>query len=248
MPILAAISRRSLALLLLLAGVSFAAAQSDAPKVTAQPNTVYVSASGKFEAPPDTAVVQFNIAAQEKTTAAAYERASRAAQQVRELLHTNGIDLKAAEIGYFSIAPVFDYTQPKRKVIAFRVSSSVTLKLKDLSKVPSVVEQLSNLDVTDSNSLSYTLDDLDAAKTKAVENAFARARAEGRALAAAGGRSLGEMVYGAVDVADPQSIARPLMAMRAAPMAAGGAPAPTEDFSPRSITVTARVSVVFTLK
>lgn len=237
---------RILTLLLLLAAATFAAAQSDAPRVTAQPNTIYVSASGKFEAPPDTAVVQFNINAQEKTTAAAYERASRAAQQVRELLHANGIDVKSAQIGYFSIAPVYDYTQAKRKVIAFRVSSSVTVKLKDLSKVAAVVEQLSNLDVTDSNSISYILDDMDAAKSKAVENAFSRARAEAHALAAAGGRSLGEMTYGAVDVSEAQPIMRP-MAMRASAMDKS-APAPTEDFSPGSITITSRVSVVFALK
>lgn len=247
MPLHAAVSR-TFTVLLLLAAAAVAFAQSDAPKVNAQPNTVYVSASGKFEAPPDTVVVQFNISAQEKTTAAAYEHASRSAQQVRELLHSNGLDPKVAEIGHFSIAPVYDYRQAKRQLMGYRVSTGVTLKLKDFSKVAAIVEQLANLDVTDSNSISYILDDMDAAKTKAVENAFQRARDEALALAAAAGRSLGEMVYGAVDVTEAP-ITRPMMAMRAsaAPMA-GGAPAPTEEFSPQSITVTSRVSVLFAMK
>ena len=43
------------------------------PAITAQPNTVYVGADGKFEAAPDNALVQFNISAQEESSKAAYE-------------------------------------------------------------------------------------------------------------------------------------------------------------------------------
>src|SRR5207244_285274 len=78
------------------------------PAVAGQPNTVYASADGKYEAAPDTALVQFNIAAQEDTSNAAYDRASRAAQQVRDLLRTSGIDPKTAEIGFLSVQPVYD--------------------------------------------------------------------------------------------------------------------------------------------
>jgi uncharacterized protein YggE len=42
------------------------------PSVTAQPNSVYVSADGKFDAAPDTALIQFNIRAQAETSKAAY--------------------------------------------------------------------------------------------------------------------------------------------------------------------------------
>ena len=41
----------------------------DRPTITPQPNTVFVGADGKFEATPDTALVQFNISAQEDTSA-----------------------------------------------------------------------------------------------------------------------------------------------------------------------------------
>ena len=46
-----------------------------APAVAAQANTVFVGADGKFEANPDTALVQFNISVQEETSRAAYDRA-----------------------------------------------------------------------------------------------------------------------------------------------------------------------------
>src|SRR5271155_3419 len=100
---------RSALFAVLLAGTSLALGQ-DRPTVTAQPNTVYVSADGKFDANPDTAVVQFNISAQKDKSREAYERASQAAEQVREILRSNGIDPKTAEIGAFSIQPIYDYS------------------------------------------------------------------------------------------------------------------------------------------
>ena len=66
------------------------------PSVTAQPNTVYVGADGKFESAPDTALIQFNISVQEDTSQAAYQHASKDVEQVRQVLHANGIEPKAA--------------------------------------------------------------------------------------------------------------------------------------------------------
>src|SRR5271170_8223172 len=88
-----------------------AALGQDRPTITAQPNTVFVGADGKFEANPDTALVQFNISAQENNSRAAYDRASKAAEQVRQILRSNGLESTAAQLGYFSIAPVYDYKQ-----------------------------------------------------------------------------------------------------------------------------------------
>ncbi len=80
----------------------------DRPTVTAQPNTVFVGADGKFEANPDTALVQFDISAQEDNSRAAYDRASKQSEQVRQILRSNGIEPTAAQLGYFSIEPVYD--------------------------------------------------------------------------------------------------------------------------------------------
>src|ERR1700693_310291 len=92
-----------LAVLLLVDGLALG---QDHPTITAQPNTVFVGADGKSEANPDTALVQFNISAQEENSRAAYDRASKAAEQVRQILRSNGIEPKAAEIGFFSLQPV----------------------------------------------------------------------------------------------------------------------------------------------
>ncbi len=96
---------------------------------TIQPNTLYVGADGKYEAEPDTALIQFNIAAQEQNSKDAYDRASRAAEQVRQLLKADGIDPKSAQLSSFEFQPVYDYRDPKRKLVGYRVSSNVSVKI-----------------------------------------------------------------------------------------------------------------------
>jgi uncharacterized protein YggE len=238
--------KSAVALLVVLLFVAGLALGQDRPTVTAQPNTVFVGADGKFEANPDTALVQFNISAQQDNSRAAYDQASKAAEQVRQILRNNGIDPAAVQIGYFSIEPVYDYKPAKRKLVAYRVNVSVSLKLKDFTKIAPIIQQLSDGDISGDQSISYTLDDIDAAKTKAVEDAYRRARASAEALAHASGRSVGELTYASVDTFEN---VRPMPMQPMARMSAmAAAPAPTEEFSPQTISVTAHVNAMFALK
>jgi uncharacterized protein YggE len=59
------ITRAAVAALLALSAALAAAQQIPFP--TVQPNTLYVTATGKYEAPPDTAMLQFNVSPQEAT-------------------------------------------------------------------------------------------------------------------------------------------------------------------------------------
>jgi len=229
---------------LLLSGICLA---QEHPSVTAQPNSVYVGADGKFETAPDTALIQFNISAQDETAQAAYQRASKAAEQVREVLRANGIEPKAANIGFFSIQPMYDWKDRKQKVIAYRVTTNVTLKLKEFSKIGPITQQLAEANVSESQTLNYTLENIDEAKNKAVEDAYRRARSSADSLARASGRTLGDISYASVDTFENQRVPVPHMARAMASMA-NAAPAPTEEFTPQDVTVTAHVNAVFTLK
>jgi uncharacterized protein len=233
-------------LLVILAGTLSLA--QDRPTVTAQPNTVFVGADGKFEANPDTALVQFNISAQEESSRAAYDRASKAAEQIRQILRSNGIEPKAAEIGFFSLQPVYDFRTAKRKLVGYRVNTNVSLKLKDFSKIAPIVQQLADTDITENQTISYMLDDIDAAKTRAVEDAYRRARESANAVARAGGRTLGELSYASVDTFENVRIVAPMNPRVMQSMGAASAPAPTAEFSPQNIQVTAHVNAMFALR
>jgi uncharacterized protein len=240
-------TRCLLALIFLFGNLTSLIIAQDRPSPTASPNTVYVGADGKYEAVPDTAVLQFNVSAQEESSQAAYQRASKDVEQVRQVMHANGIEPKAANIGFFSVQPMYDWKSPKQKVVGYRVSADVTLKLKDFSKIGPITEQLADANVSEGLTLNYTLDDIDEAKNKAVDDAYRRAHNSAETIARASGRALGELSYASVDTFESP---RPVLlhktrAMVAAPAAA---PPPTEEFTPQTVTVTAHVNALFNLK
>ncbi len=227
--------------------IGSAALGQEAQNVMTQPSTIRTSADGKYEAPPDTAMMQFNLSAQDSNSKAAYDRVQRLAQQLRDMLRANGIDPAAAQIGFFSLEPMYDWKQPQRKIVGYRVSTDVSLKLKDFSKAGALVQQLGDQELVQNINLSYTLEDMDAAKQKAVEDAFQKARAEAATLARAGERTLGELLYASVDTAPVPVVAPMLRTMAASAQEAKAAP-PTAEFTPNKITVNARVTAVFGIR
>jgi uncharacterized protein YggE len=233
-----------LSLVLLVAPVALLA--QDHPTVNAPPNTVFVGSDGKYESSPDTAQLQFTVSVQDETPQAAYQHASKDVEQVRQVLRANGLDPKSATVGFLSVQPAYEY-KPKQHIVGYRVTTDITLKLKDFSKVGPITQQLADANVSETQTVGYILENMDEAKNHAVEDAYRHARNSADTIAHASGRTLGELSYASVDTFEN---VRPVMGRMARPMAAmaNAAPAPTEDFTPQTVTVTAHVNALFNLK
>lgn len=231
--------------MLLVASVGHA--QATTPTLQAQLNTIYAGADGKFEAAPDTAVLHFDIGAQDDTSRGAYSKATAAADRVSQALTKNGIDSKAMQVGFYSVQPTYDWKNPKHKVIGYRVSTSLTLKLHDFAKIGAIIEQTADIDDMQNQSLSYTLENIEPAKARAAEDALRKARSQASAVAVAGGRTLGDLLYASVDVS--QQVIVPVPMVQRAAMAGVAAPqAPTSEFTPQNVTMNAHVNAMFALK
>jgi hypothetical protein len=226
---------------------SCASAQVSTPTMV-QVNTIYAGADGKFESAPDTAVIRMDVASQQDTSRAAYDHAAAAVDHVRQVLKSNGIDVKSAQFSSYQMQPMYDWKNPKRKVIGYRVTTDVILKLKDFTKVGPITEQLADIEDTQNQSVNYTLEDIEQAKAKASEDALKKARNQANAVAVAGGRSLGDLLYASVDVNQPNIV--PVMAMASMARSAGPAatPPPMADFTPQTVTINAHVNALFALK
>ena len=219
----------------------------EANQAAIQPNTVYVGADGRYEAAPDTALIRFNISAQESGPHGAYDHASKAAEQIRQVLRKNGIDPAQAQIGFFSLQPVYDYSNSQHKIVGYQVNSAVTVKLTDFGKIASIVSEFADIDVAGNESISYTLDNMDSAKQKAIEDAYRKAHDSAETVARSGERSLGTLLYASVDTNER---VMPIFSQFSAGVAKAqmAAPAPTEQFSPQKIEVQAHVNALFSLK
>lgn len=214
---------------------------------TAPSNTISVAAEGEFESAPDTATLTFNLSAQEPTTQAAYDHASKAAEQMRQALRSAGVDPNSAQLARYSLEPVIDYRSAKQKVIAFRAGTTVNVKLKDFTKIGPLIEALAPIQETSGESVSYSLENIEAAKKSAITQAYQRARAYAESLASASGRKLGNLVEASIGIQEP-GVIRPMMMKAQSMVVNGNAPPPTAEFQPEQIRVTANVSVQFALE
>jgi uncharacterized protein YggE len=233
-------------LLLVFALVCVSAAQNSAPAAI-QLNTIYAGADGKYEAAPDTAVITMDIGTQQDTSRAAFDKAAAAVERVRQALRSNNIDVKSAQFSSYQLQPMYDWKNPKHRVVGYRVTSNVVLKLRDFSKVGALIEQLADIEDTQNQSISYTLEDIEQAKAKASEDALKKARTQATAVASAGGRNLGDLLYASVDV-NQANIAPVFTAQRMAMAAPSATPPPTAEFTPQAVTINAHVNALFALK
>ena len=82
--------------LILLASFTAFAQESRGPAFI--PNSISVGADGDFESAPDTAVISCSLSAQEKTSQAAFDSASRLTEQMRQALRSVGVDPKSLSL------------------------------------------------------------------------------------------------------------------------------------------------------
>jgi uncharacterized protein YggE len=233
-------------LALLTVAVPVLYAQVEHPRF--EPNTVQANAQGKFEAEPDTAVLTFTLSDKEATQDAAYKNVSAAAEQFRTVLRQNNVDPKHARIASYSISPEYDWHNPKRKPIAYNVQTTAELKLTDFAAANKLLSQLSDLQYASNQSLFYSLENIEAAKQKAIADAFKNARAYAEGIASSSQRHIGELLYASVDT---PPVIRPFPAMSrmgTAAKAEAPPPAPTEDLGQQTQTITAQVTAIFRMQ
>ncbi|HZR32930.1 MAG TPA: SIMPL domain-containing protein [Terriglobales bacterium] len=249
--------RQVASLLCVLMLTMLAEAQDRAIRPTDVLSSITVEADGQVEAEPDVAQMRFDISAQDQSARNAYEKVAKTSDQIRTILRSNGVDSTTAEVGSLYFQPLIEYKKNKRKIVAYRVKSAVTLKLRDFAKVGAILQQLSEGDITDSQSLNYILSSLDSAKTRAAENAMQKALREATSAAKAAGATVGSLISATVDVR--QQI-RPLLnadsigKLETVEVSAGMAsaqpppPPPTAEFTPQSVSISAHVRAIFSLK
>ena len=213
-----------------------------APHPVAVPGTVEVSVQGEFHAEPDTALVQMEITGQGAALQAAYAQAQAQAEQVRSLLRRQGFRPAQAHWSGYQVQPNVDYKT--QRVKDYTVTTSLRLEMSDFAKIGPLVDAAGSAGLNALRGVSFELKDMDAAKAAAIADGYQRAQAEAEALAHAAGRQLSGLSRATVDVSTlaPRPV---LYAMASSRMA--GAPAPTAEFTPQQITVTARISAVFRL-
>jgi len=234
-------------------------AKAQVPEARFVADTLVVQAEGSFQTDPDLGTLAFDISSQDKDLKMAYDKARQSAQRVVDLAEKNGLKKDDVTLGILTMTPNYDR---KYRAKSYSVNGQITLKVHDLSMLGPILDGAIEQGVVEFRSLTYSLQDEEAAKQRAV--AAAMHSAVGRASAALGqsGQKLGAVRYANIDVKQLVGITQiqPSQMMSLQEVVVSGAaerigapaappqPPPFPAVTPEKITVSATVQCAFQIQ
>lgn len=166
-------------------------------------NTVTVSGEGEVVAIPDIATVSFTVQTESLSIGDAQNVVSGKVDEIIKYLKDNKIAEKDIKTTGYSLYPRYEYQRSyvypyeqtgKRNLVAYVVSESVTVKIRDLAEAGKIVGGLGELGATEISSLTFGFENDDKMKEDARELAIQDAKTKARKLANDLGVSLGRIV------------------------------------------------------
>ncbi len=210
--------------------------------ISNQQEGIWVTGTGEVSVVPDVAILSLGVEAQAATVAEAQAQAAEAMDAVMDVLNDYGVAPKDIKTQYYSIYPVRRWDDGKETLIGYRVSNTATVKIRNVEDTGSIIDAVTAAggDYTRINGISFTVDDPDAYKVEAREEAMADAKAKAEQLAALAGVTLGKPTY----IAESGGYIPIYYDLRGA---AEGVSAPTTPISPGETEIRLTVQVVYSI-
>lgn len=219
-------------------------AQPSATVVIGSPG-INVGGRAKVAGTPDTLRLDLSVVATASSVSAALASANRSAAVVQKSLLDNFVLKKDLQTSGLNIQPEYDYSNNATpRLTGYQVSESISAKLRDLGRAGDVIGKAVGAggNAVRVNGISLDLEDTGALVSSARDKAFADAKAKAEQYAKAAGRSLGDVISIAEDVATPSPIPMPYSGLA---LARGAASVPIQ---PGSQDVSVSVTVVFAMR
>jgi hypothetical protein len=171
---------------------------STTTQVMAENVNRYITVTGKGEvsAVPDTAWVTSGVNTQAKTAAEALNKNTNLMKKVIEVFKDTDIKDKNIQTSGFNVHPIYDYSKDSRppKLIGYRVSNSVTVKITDINKLGELLDKLVSSGSNQISGIRFGFDDNKTLLDEARKGAIANTRKKAQLYAQAAGVDVGDVV------------------------------------------------------
>ncbi|MDP3994114.1 MAG: SIMPL domain-containing protein [Candidatus Doudnabacteria bacterium] len=212
--------------------------------------SITMSAEGKVTAKTDRASLSFSVVTQGKDAGKVQEDNDSKMKIVIDFLKSKGIADEDIKTSGYNLYPQYDYGYPVSgetrppTISGYNLTQTVSVKVSKLEDVSSMVGGLTSKGINQIDNVSYYIDDPDALKAQAREQAINKAKQKAQDLASNLGVKLGKVINfneGNVYLPMPYELSAPDVYGRGA----GGGTSPVQ---PGSQDVTVNVSITFELK
>jgi len=158
---------------------------------------LWVNGEGKVTVAPDIAILSLGIESQDTSVSVAQSKATEAMNKVIQALKDQGIADKDIQTQYFNISQVTNWDYNKETITGYRVTNTVTVKVRDITKPGAVIDAVvaAGGDLARVNGISFTLEEPAAKYVEARALAMDHAMAKAQEMAAKTGIKLGKITY-----------------------------------------------------
>lgn len=171
------------------------AQQNEQPKFIA--DALVVQANGSYEAQPDLATLTFDISSQEKDLTQAYAKATQSMQQIVAVAEKNGLTKEEISTGVLTLTP---YAEGNKKPKTYLVQGEIVLKVHDFRTIGTILNDSVENGLANFRSLTYSLENPEDAKSRAVADAMHNAVERAKAALAQNGQKAGAIRYANLDI------------------------------------------------
>ena len=165
---------------------------------TAPPAAISVTGEANVSVAPDLAQIDGGVATDAKTAREASDANNAAMGKVLLALKGAGVDEKDYQTSRLSLQPQFATSSkvPERAagIVSFRASNRVTVKVRDVTKVASVIDVLVGAGANEIGGINFIVTQASKALDEAREQAISDARRKAQIYAKAAGVTLGEPI------------------------------------------------------
>ena len=181
---------------------------------------IVVTGHGETAIAPDMAILTLSVLREEDTARRAVSANNEAMASVIKAMKAAGIADRDLQTSGFSISPRYVYPKENDRrqdpvIVAYAVTNTLVVRVRDLSKVGEVLDTSVSLGVNQGGDIRFTNDDPSAAITASREKAVADALAKANTLSRAAGVATGRIL----EISEQSHTPGPVPMVRARAMA-----------------------------
>lgn len=164
-------------------------------KADSTERTILVEGRGKVIVTPDIAITDIGMITQGKTVSEAQAKNTTVMNKLVERLKALEVEAKDIQTTSYYINPRYDYPEGEAPVISgYEVNQSVKVKIRDLNQANQILQTAGDVGANSVNGLSFTVDDREAVKDQARQEALSKVKEKAQALSQALGVRLVDVV------------------------------------------------------
>ena len=233
-----------LVFVLMIMVIAYLGASINQKNETSENQVITVSGTGEVYATPDVGLIDISVRTEAKDVATATNDNTVKMNEILSFIKSSSVEEKDIKTTSFNINPIYAWEEKtgRRNLTGYEVYQTINVKIRDLTKVGSIISGATEKGANDVSSLSFIVDDDEKVKEEAKNLAIKDAQAKAKNLEKALGVKMVKIINFSESSYSPIRVSYDSSYKMLESASAGGITAPTISTGQNKITSTVTIT------